>query len=180
MGRLQDKVAIVTGGNSGVGAATALLFAREGAKVIISARRKPQLEEVAEKIREAGGEVLPVVTDISKPEDADNLISKTIEAYGKVDILINSAGVLERMRIWTASLISIPRERCIVCALQAIKWQRPAAVPLSMWLPLQVLWAAEGRHMWHQRLQLSVLHAIRHFDLPVQVFAVTQFVREPL
>ena len=95
MGRLQDKVAIVTGGNSGVGAATALLFAREGAKVVISARRKPQLEEVAEKIREAGGEVLPVVTDISKPEDADNLISKTIEAYGKVDILINSAGVLE-------------------------------------------------------------------------------------
>ena len=89
MGRLQDKVAIVTGGNSGVGAATALLFAREGAKVVISARRKPQLEEVAEKIREAGGEVLPVVTDISKPEDADNLISKTIEAYGKVDILIN-------------------------------------------------------------------------------------------
>lgn len=95
MGRLQDKVAIITGGNSGVGAATALLFAREGAKVVISARRKPQLEEVAEKIREAGGEVLPVVTDISKPEDADNLISKTIEAYGKVDILINSAGVLE-------------------------------------------------------------------------------------
>ena len=95
MGRLQDKVAIVTGGNSGVGAATALLFAREGAKVVISARREPQLEEVAAKIREAGGEVLPVVSDISKREDADNLIAKTIETYGKVDILINSAGVLE-------------------------------------------------------------------------------------
>ena len=92
MGRLQDKVAIVTGGNSGVGAATALLFAREGAKVVISARREPQLEEVAAKIREAGGEV---VSDISKREDADNLIAKTIETYGKVDILINSAGVLE-------------------------------------------------------------------------------------
>ena len=57
MGRLQDKVAIITGGNSGVGAATAILFAKEGAKVVISARRQPQLEEVAAKIREAGGEV---------------------------------------------------------------------------------------------------------------------------
>ncbi|MCI7106859.1 MAG: SDR family NAD(P)-dependent oxidoreductase [Lachnospiraceae bacterium] len=95
MGRLQDKVAIITGGNSGVGATTALLFAKEGAKVIISARRQPQLEEVAEKIRQAGGEVLPVVCDISKHEDADHLVEKTIETYGKVDILINSAGVLE-------------------------------------------------------------------------------------
>ncbi len=95
MGRLQDKVAIITGGNSGVGAATAMLFAKEGAKVVISARRQQQLEEAAEKIREAGGEVLTVVTDISKAEDADNLVAKTIEAYGKVDILVNNAGVLE-------------------------------------------------------------------------------------
>lgn len=95
MGRLQDKVVIITGGNSGVGAATAVLFAKEGAKVVISARRQPQLEEVAAKVREAGGEVLPVVCDISKPEDADHLITKTVETYGKVDVLINSAGVLE-------------------------------------------------------------------------------------
>ena len=95
MGRLQDKVAIITGGNSGVGAATAIMFVKEGAKVVISARRKPQLEEVAQKIKDAGGEVLPVVCDISKTEDADMLIEKTIENFGKVDILINSAGVLE-------------------------------------------------------------------------------------
>ena len=95
MGRLQDKVAIITGGNSGVGAATAIRFAAEGAKVVISARRQAQLEEVAAKIKEAGGEVLPVVTDISKSEDAKNLVAKTLEAYGKVDILVNNAGVLE-------------------------------------------------------------------------------------
>lgn len=95
MGRLEGKVVIVTGGNSGVGAATAQLFAKEGAKVVISARRQAQLEEVAAKIREAGGEVLPVVTDISKPEDAKNLVAKTVEAYGKVDVLVNNAGVLE-------------------------------------------------------------------------------------
>lgn len=95
MGRLQDKVAVITGGNSGVGAATALLFAKEGAKVVISARRQAQLEEVATKIREAGGEVLAIVSDISKREDADNLIKKTLETYGKIDILVNNAGVLE-------------------------------------------------------------------------------------
>lgn len=95
MGRLDGKVVIVTGGNSGVGAATAELFAKEGAKVVISARRQAQLEEVAAKIREAGGEVLPVVTDISKREDADHLVAKTMEVYGKVDVLINNAGVLE-------------------------------------------------------------------------------------
>lgn len=95
MGRLQDKVAVITGGNSGVGAVTALLFAREGAKVVISARREAQLEEVAAKIREAGGEVLAVVSDISRKGDADALMEKAVAAYGKVDILINNAGVLE-------------------------------------------------------------------------------------
>lgn len=95
MGRLDGKVAIITGSNSGVGAATAKLFAKEGAKVVISARRLPQLEEVAEEIKAAGGEVLIVQTDVSKVEDAENLVAKTVEAYGTVDILVNNAGVLE-------------------------------------------------------------------------------------
>ena len=95
MGRLEGKVAIITGGNSGVGAATAKLFSKEGAKVVISARREAQLEAVAAEIREAGGEVLPVVTDISKKGDADKLVAKAVEIYGKVDILVNNAGILE-------------------------------------------------------------------------------------
>ena len=95
MNRLENKVAIITGGNSGVGAATALKFAAEGAKVVITARREAQLNEVAEKIRAAGGEVLPVVSDISKVEDAERVVALTMEAFGKVDILINNAGVLD-------------------------------------------------------------------------------------
>ncbi len=95
MNRLQGKVAIITGGNSGVGAATAQKFAAEGAKVVITARREAPLLEVAQKIREAGGEVLPVVSDISKAEDAKKVLDATLEAFGKVDILINNAGVLD-------------------------------------------------------------------------------------
>jgi NAD(P)-dependent dehydrogenase (short-subunit alcohol dehydrogenase family) len=95
MDRLNGKVAIITGGNSGVGAATAVKFAAEGAKVVITARREAPLLEVAEKIRAAGGEVLPVVSDISKAEDAEKVLAATLEAFGKVDILINNAGVLD-------------------------------------------------------------------------------------
>ena len=95
MNRLQGKVAIITGGNSGVGAATALKFADEGARVVITARREAPLQEVAEKIRAAGGEVLPVVSDISKAEDAKRVLAETLAAFGKVDILINNAGVLD-------------------------------------------------------------------------------------
>ena len=95
MGRLDNKVAIITGSNSGVGAVAAKLFAREGAKVVISARRLPQLEEVAAEIRAAGGEVLVVQTDVSKVEDCENLVAKTVETFGRVDVLVNNAGVLE-------------------------------------------------------------------------------------
>jgi len=95
MNRLEGKVAIITGGNSGVGAATAIKFAAEGAKVVITARREAPLQEVAAKIREAGGEVLPIVSDISKIEDARRVVATTLETYGKLDILINNAGVLD-------------------------------------------------------------------------------------
>lgn len=95
MNRLQGKTAIITGGNSGVGAATAQLFAREGANVVISARRVAALEEVAARIRAAGGKVLSVPTDISKREDCENLAAKAMEAFGKIDILINNAGALD-------------------------------------------------------------------------------------
>ena len=95
MDRLKGKVAIITGGNSGVGAATAKLFAKEGAAVVITARREAALESVAKEITEAGGTVLAVATDISKPGDADMLLKAAEEKFGKIDILVNNAGILE-------------------------------------------------------------------------------------
>lgn len=95
MNRLADKVAVITGGNSGVGAEMAKLFADEGAKVVISARRMDKLEDVANEIRESGGEVLPVRCDIAKAEDADHLMEGAIREFGQIDILVNNAGILE-------------------------------------------------------------------------------------
>ncbi len=129
MGRLDGKVAIITGGNSGVGAATAELFAKEGAKVVISARRLPQLEEVAAKITEAGGEVLAVPTDVSKVEDVENLVAKTVEKFGRIDILVNNAGVLEEglkpIECFTEEdlekVLGVNTKGCLYCTRAAVK-----------------------------------------------------------
>ena len=95
MNRLKGKVAVITGGNSGVGAATAKLFAAEGATVVITARRKEALDNVAGEITAAGGTVLAVPTDISKGEDPEKLMETVMEKFGKIDVLINNAGILE-------------------------------------------------------------------------------------
>ena len=95
MNNLKGKTAVITGGNSGVGAATALLFAKSGANVVISARRQAALEEVAGKIKAEGGNVLTVPTDISKDEDCKQLMKAAVDAFGRIDILVNNAGVLD-------------------------------------------------------------------------------------
>ena len=97
MDRLKGKVAVITGANSGVGEATALAFAKEGATVVISARRIEPLNAVADKIKAEGGTVLAVPTDISDKAACENLMDKAVEAFGKIDILVNNAGVSDSM-----------------------------------------------------------------------------------
>jgi len=93
--RLEGKVAVITGANSGVGAATAKAFAKEGAKLVICARRKEALDSVAEEIKENGGEVVAVSADISKNDDCLQVIKTAVDTYGAVDILVNNAGILD-------------------------------------------------------------------------------------
>lgn len=95
MGRLDGKVCILTGASSGIGAAAAKLFAKEGAKLVIAARRAEFLESVATLIRNAGGEVHVIPTDISVKEQAEALVAKTVELYGRIDVLVNNAGEIE-------------------------------------------------------------------------------------
>jgi 3-oxoacyl-[acyl-carrier protein] reductase len=92
--KLKDKVAIVTGSTSGMGRATAVLFAREGAKVVVAGRNEKRAKEVVDQIKNEGLEAIYVLADMSKPEDSKVLVDKALEAYGTVDILFNNAGML--------------------------------------------------------------------------------------
>jgi NAD(P)-dependent dehydrogenase (short-subunit alcohol dehydrogenase family) len=91
--KLKDKAAIITGGSRGIGRIISLIFGDEGARVCISARSIDKLEGVAEEIRRKGGQALVVQADISREEEVEALVARTVERYGTVDILVNNAGV---------------------------------------------------------------------------------------
>ena len=90
--RLKSKIAIVTGGNSGIGEATAHLFAREGAKVIIMARREVEGRRVEKAITDEGGEATFFACDVSDVSSVESAVAAAVETYGAIDILINNAG----------------------------------------------------------------------------------------
>lgn len=92
-GRFKAKVTLVTGGNSGIGRATALAFAREGAKVVLAARRIPEGEETVAMIREQGGEAYFVPTDVSKASEIKAMVAACITEYGRLDYAVNNAGI---------------------------------------------------------------------------------------
>ncbi len=91
--RLKDKVALVTGGGTGIGKSIAVTFAREGAKVAVSGRTLETLQQTVQTITEEGGQGICVCGDVSKDEDARRMVAETVAAFGKLDILVNNAGV---------------------------------------------------------------------------------------
>ena len=90
--RLTDRVAIVTGAGKGIGRGIALAFAEAGADVVCAARTQADLEAVADEIRRRGRRALAVPTDVMKTEDLQKLVDATLEAFGRVDVLVNNAG----------------------------------------------------------------------------------------
>ena len=91
---LSDSVAIVTGASSGIGEATAEALAKEGASVVLAARRVDELEALADRIATEGGEALAVETDVTAEDDIDDLVETTMDEYGRIDVLVNNAGVM--------------------------------------------------------------------------------------
>ena len=90
---LQGKVALITGASRGIGKAVALEMARQGAKVVASARNAKLLDALVDEIRNAGGEAVAVIGDVAQTADADQLVAKASEVFGRVDILVNNAGI---------------------------------------------------------------------------------------
>lgn len=94
MKRLAGKVALVTGGSSGLGEATAIRFAQEGARVIIGARRVDQSNQVVQKISALGGEAHFVPADVSRAADVERLVKTAVEKFGRLDCAVNNAGIV--------------------------------------------------------------------------------------
>lgn len=93
--RLKDKVAIVTGASRGIGRATALLFAKEGAKVVVNyLSSEDKALEVVEKIEGIGSKAIAIKCDVSKDSEVKEMIAKTIEVFGRIDVLVNNAGIV--------------------------------------------------------------------------------------
>ncbi|MEA5138104.1 SDR family oxidoreductase [Arcicella rigui] len=93
---MKDKVVIITGASSGIGKALAFAFGREGAKIVITGRKKEALVETSNELTQQGIENLPIVSDVSVEKDNLSVVNQTIEKYGKIDVLINNAGVSMR------------------------------------------------------------------------------------
>lgn len=95
MKALENKVAIITGAGSGMGKAMALLFAAEGAKVVVSDIKTDRVTSVVKEIESAGGTAVGIVTNVSKEEDVKKMVDLSISSFGRLDILVNNAGVMD-------------------------------------------------------------------------------------
>ncbi|MEV6591272.1 SDR family oxidoreductase [Streptomyces acidicola] len=90
---LHSKVVAITGASGGIGEATARLLAQRGAAVVLAARRSERIDAISQDIREEGGRAAACVVDVTKAEDLRRLVSTTIEQYGRIDVLVNNAGI---------------------------------------------------------------------------------------
>ena len=123
---LKDKVAIVTGGGSGVGKAVSLRFSREGAHISVVGRTLEKLTKTAEEISKIGTESLAIAADVSNANDVSQMVTKTIERFGKIDILVNNAAVAIRKTIFDLTeadwdeMMNINLKSVFLCCKQVV------------------------------------------------------------
>jgi len=124
--RLRGKVALVTGGGTGIGKAIALEFAKEEAKVAVVGRRVDKLKEVVDAIKKNGGEAIAITGDVSKPSDVDRMVKMTVDTFRRLDILVNCAGVLysanlaqHTQKIWDET-IDVNLKGSFLCIQRAV------------------------------------------------------------
>jgi NAD(P)-dependent dehydrogenase (short-subunit alcohol dehydrogenase family) len=93
MNLFKDKVALITGGTSGIGRATAIAFAQEGATVVVAGRREAAGQETVAQVQAVGGTGLFVRTDVSRESEVEGLVARTLQAFGHLDVAFNNAGI---------------------------------------------------------------------------------------
>jgi len=133
MKRLKGKTAIITGSNSGIGKTTAEIFAKEGANVVLTARRTGLLKEVEARIKANGGTAISVTADLTKREDCDRVAEEAVKAFGGIDILVNNAGIADKHRPitrtddeWWRTVIAINQDAVFYMTRAVLKYMEPA------------------------------------------------------
>src|SRR4051794_30596737 len=91
---IAGKVVAITGASSGIGQSTAKFLAQQGAKVVLGARRKNRIDEVVEEISAAGGKAIGFAVDVTKRAEVEALIKRAVDSFGRVDVIINNAGIM--------------------------------------------------------------------------------------
>ncbi len=125
--RLNGKVAIITGAASGIGKATAILFAEHGAKIVVADINEDGGKETVADIQDEGNDAIFVKTDVTVKSDTEQMVEQTIASYGKLDILLNSAGIA--MRLPVAELSEEDWHRCLDVNLTGVFLSSKAAIP---------------------------------------------------
>jgi NAD(P)-dependent dehydrogenase (short-subunit alcohol dehydrogenase family) len=130
LGKLDGKVAIITGGSAGIGQGIAMAFAKDGAEVVVAARGVEQAEKTIDMIREQGGKAEFVKADITKPDDIENIVKFATQTYGKLNILCNNAGFLDVATIANFSLDTFTKimETNVRGYLLGIKYATPELI----------------------------------------------------
>lgn len=130
--RLKDRVAIITGGGQGIGKAIAKAFVQEGAAVVLAARTMSKLEQAAKEFEAMGGKALPIQTDVSDEKQVIRMVSETMKAFGKIDILVNNSGIGGptcnvvdlKLEDWN-EILAIDLTGSMLCAREVLKHMIP-------------------------------------------------------
>lgn len=185
MNELQGRVAVVTGASNGLGRGIAEKFAAEGAKMVLAARRKDVLEEVAAGIAKGGGTALAAPTDITKEADVVALFEKAKQAYGRVDILVNNAGIpnfkpTEEMSLadWQA-IVDLNLTGAFLCSREALKLMKTQGGGRIINMGSISAWSARANAIGYNATKAAIEGLTRSLTLDGRAYGVVASIIHP-